>query len=92
MNPIDFKESNLNLQAGNNPGTEDMRVCIAANKEMTEGKNIVFAVSAWKPTEEELAEINRTGIIYQSVMGWPVPPTSLLAFNLAPHEACSICL
>jgi uncharacterized protein (DUF488 family) len=34
-------------------------------------------VSCWKPTKEELAEINRTGRVWLMVMGKTMPPVCL---------------
>ncbi len=76
MRPIPFKESNLNLGAGDNPNTDDMPVAISVDSEA-----IPMVVSCWKLSPEELAEINRTGEIWPAVMGHRTPPISIMAFN-----------
>lgn len=81
MRPVPFKESNLNMGAGDNPNTEDLPVAISLNSEMSEGRQIPFVVSCWKPTPEELAEINRTGEVWISTMGVPPPPVCLMGHN-----------
>lgn len=82
MQPVNFEQSNINLLAGNNPNTDDMPVAICENSELSNGQNIVYAVSVWQLSPEELAEVNRNGgKIFASQMGWPVPPLSLLAFD-----------
>ena len=44
-----------------------------------DGKPIV--VSCWKPTPEELEEINRTGRIWVVILGYTMPPIAPLGCN-----------
>ncbi|PSR54168.1 hypothetical protein AHMF7605_11865 [Adhaeribacter arboris] len=81
MKPVPFKESNLNLGAGDNPNTDDMPVAISKD-----GEEIPFIVSCWKPTPEELAEINRTGEIWLATMGHRPPPIMAVGHNPFKHH------
>lgn len=78
MIPIPFKESNLNLGAGDNPNTDDMPVAIS--KQSATGET-PYSVSNWKLSPEELEEINRTGCLWVATMGWPPPPICIMGHN-----------
>jgi hypothetical protein len=82
MKPVPFKESNANLGSGDNPNTDSMPVAFSKDLETP---NVLFTVSCWKPTFEELEEIKRTGEIWLSVMSTPPPPVCLMAFNPYKH-------
>jgi len=79
MHPIPFKESNVNLGAGGNPNTSDMPTAIAIHPNTT--GQVPYAISCWKLEPDELAEIQRTGVIYLGNMGWPPPPILAMAYN-----------
>lgn len=79
MNPIEFKEQNLLLGAGDNPNTDDMPVAVST-QEFT-GDSILHSVSCWQLSPEELAEIQRTGVLWLSTMGWPPPPIVCMSHN-----------
>lgn len=44
------------------------------------------SVSAWKPTPEELAQLNAGGFVILSVIGWQIP----VSIYTADKEAASI--
>lgn len=81
MHPQPFKQSNLNLGAGDNPNTLDMPVALSYNPDMTEGKKIPFLISNWKLSPEEILKVKETGEIWLSTMGWPPPPISAMVEN-----------
>ena len=93
MKPIPFKESNINLGAGENPNTGDMPCALSTCPPST-GDNIPYAVSCWKLEPDELEEINRNGgVIYLANMGWPPPPISAMVhnpFKMHGYEAVDI--
>lgn len=78
MDPISFKEVNIVYTAGNNPNTDQLPICIAVHPEQP---LIAQAISKWKLSAEELAEINKTGVIYLVVMGTKLPPMCPVALN-----------
>ena len=41
----------------------------------------IAVVSCWKPTKEEMEEIQRTGRVYLAVMGPVMPPVVVDGFN-----------
>lgn len=79
MEPIPFKESNLLLGAGGNENTGDMPCALSINAATT--GSTPYAISCWKLTADELAEINRTGVLWLGNMGWPPPPIMCMAYN-----------
>lgn len=83
MTPTSFKETNLVLDAGDNPNTDQLPVCIAKDPDYPPG--ICFIVSKWKLSPEELEEVNKTGEIWVSVMGHSTPPIMPLAVNPFEH-------
>jgi hypothetical protein len=52
MQPVDFKESNLTLRAGNNPNTLGLRVMLARHDSVP---NALFYVSKWQLQDDEKA-------------------------------------
>lgn len=71
MNATSFKESNFVI-GGGQPGVNDLVICVAENERDYPGRT--FSISKYKLSPEELAEINRTGEIYVSIMQHPMPP------------------
>ena len=67
---IDFPESNLTFggweEDGDRPEVGNLRVF---KSEETFGKPIASSTSCWKLTEEELAEVAQTGLIWLTVLG-----------------------
>lgn len=61
MNPIQFKEQNVTYIA---EGCNDLPAHKAKDQ----------IISCWKLTKEELEQINKTGVIWFSVMGQSQPP------------------
>ena len=68
MKPTSFKEVNKVLEAGDNPNTDQLPVCIAV-RPLVEGAQVPFCLSKWKISDEELEKIIRDKTIYISVMG-----------------------
>lgn len=79
MNPIDFKESNVWLGAGDNPGTEGMPVSKCLQN--IDGAWYPSIVSKWKLSPEEIQRVQETGEIYLSVLGPGTPPVMLTPLN-----------
>lgn len=61
MKPINFKEQNVTYIA---EGCNDLPAHKAEDQ----------IISCWKLTKEELEQINKTGIVWFSVMGQTQPP------------------
>lgn len=75
MIPSSFDESNEVLDKP--PGmTYDECVALSVWRgESADGVPLV--VSQWRPTREELAEINRTGRVWLTVLGVTMPPVAI---------------
>jgi hypothetical protein len=82
MNPINFKEAQRTIGAGNNPNTVDLRIALATDPD-TVGPVVVM--SCWEPTEAEIAAIVRDKKIYVGVMSHPEratqPPIYVMGLN-----------
>lgn len=74
--PTDFRGSNTVL---GRPATMTDDQCEALNvlRTITED-GFPVTISCWKVTAEELAEINKTGRIWLSVVGTTTPPVVVL--------------
>lgn len=79
MEPIEFKEQNTFLGAGDNPNTVGMPVAVSVNEPMSEGR--LHTVSCWQLSQEEIQSIIETGKIWVSNMAWPPPPVCVMAEN-----------
>jgi hypothetical protein len=73
MKPIQFKEQNVTYTA---EGCNDLPAHKAADQ----------IISCWKLTKEELEQINKTGVIWFSVMGQSQPPIWLGTENPFKEE------
>ena len=73
MNPIQFKEQNVTYIA---EGCNDLPAHKAKDQ----------IISCWKLTKEELEQINKTGVIWFSVMGQSQPPVWLGTENPFKEE------
>ena len=73
MNPIPFKEQNVTYIA---EGCNDLPAHKAKDQ----------IISCWKLTKEELEQINKTGVIWFSVMGQSQPPIWLGTENPFKEE------
>lgn len=73
MNPIQFKEQNVTYIA---EGCNDLPAHKAKDQ----------IISCWKLTKEELEQINKTGVIWFSVMGQLQPPIWLGTENPFKEE------
>lgn len=86
MKATSFKETNIVLDAGNNPNTDQLPICIAEDKE-TPG--VVFCVSKYKMSPEEREHFLEKGEVWLAVMAnvdQPTqPPVMLTAFNPFEH-------
>lgn len=72
MKPIDFPETNLFMKAGDNPGTEGMKVSKAF--QMIGGSWYPSLVTKFKLSPEELQRISETGELYVCILGTGMPP------------------
>lgn len=74
--PTAFDEDNAALGKPadmSNEQCEALSVCITNTDE-----GLPVVVSCWKPTAEELEEINRTGRVWLVVFGTTMPPVTLM--------------
>lgn len=72
-----FDESNEVL--GRPPGmTGEQCDPLSVRRGFNEGDGLPLVVSCWKPTKEELEEINRTGRMWLVVCGVTMPPVVLM--------------
>lgn len=78
MKPETFKEVNMIMGAGNNPGTDDLPICKAEHPDI---KNVPFLVSKWKMSPEELEKVKETGEIWIGIMGEGMPSICPMAFH-----------
>ncbi len=79
MIPTAFDEENALLQPPPQltvDQCEPLSICLAHNDE---GQPVI--ISAFKPTVEELAEIQRTGRVWLMVYGWQMPPVKLSGYS-----------
>lgn len=87
MIPTNFKGAYLKeLGAGDNPNTGSLPWVVCRDKN-TPG--VVAVMSCWKPSEEELARINKTGEVYIAVMASEKRPTQppVWVMGVNPIEA-----
>ena len=75
MIPTSFDESNGVLDKPPGMTYDECEVLSVWRGESSDGVPLV--VSQWKPTREELDEINRTGRVWLIVLGHTMPPASL---------------
>ena len=75
MIPTSFAEFNAVLGRPADMGDEDCS-CLAVLRTRTYG-GLPAVVSCWKLTAEELAEINRTGRVWLTVVGKTMSPVSV---------------
>lgn len=78
MTPTSFKETNLVYGAGDNPNTVQLPVAICT-AEHTPG--MVFILSKWKFTPEEVQYIVENQSMFLSVMGTSLSPIMPIAAN-----------
>lgn len=67
------------MQAGENPGTEGMKVSKAFQR--IEGSWYPSIVTKFKLSPEELERINETGELYISILGTGMPPIMPTVLN-----------
>lgn len=89
MQFTDFPEANDVLKAA--PGTEDhvndLPIFRQSFQQLQEGQ-MPCVVSCAKLSPEELAEVNRTGVVYLQVLGHTHPPVALHSISpFAPAVA-----
>lgn len=72
MKYIVFDEHTRILGAGNNPNTGDLAIAVA---ESPDTPGVVFVVSCWEPSDQELEQIIKNRKIYLAVMADPRAPT-----------------
>lgn len=83
MKYIKPENANMVFGAGKNPATGDLEVVMSYRDDIP-GR--AFSISIWEPSEEELAEINRTKKIYLSVMGVAMMPVCILGHDPFVHH------
>ena len=76
MIPSSFPESNNYL---NPPDGVDVNTCqVLSVWQGPSADGVPLVISCWKPTKEELEQLNRTGRIWLYVWGATMPPVALL--------------
>ena len=80
MEPCFFDEANLTM-APPDGMTEDQVQTIRVQRAEVDGMPVV--ISCFKPTQDELDEIQRTGRVWLTVLGHAMPPVILGAVKLA---------
>lgn len=73
MQPTSFKQTNKVYTSGDNPNTDQLPVAVCLNTEQTGGEEIPLVVSCWKLSEQEIANIQRTGVMWIACMGGQPP-------------------
>lgn len=95
MKATAFKESNFVI-GGGRPDVNDLTICVARNDRDYPG--MLFSISKYKLSPEELEEINRTGELHVCIMGHPQPPLLPTIFSpfipeygYRPAKVCMKC-
>jgi hypothetical protein len=70
--PASFEESNAVLGKPADMSADECEALSVLRVQYPDGK--IAVVSCWKLTAEELAEINRTGRVWLTIMGVTMPP------------------
>lgn len=84
MFPTDFDESTGYLNPPKGVSPDDIVPLSVWQGEDTGGTPLV--ISCWKPTREELAEINRTGRVWLILIGGTMQPARLDGFKPFTRE------
>jgi hypothetical protein len=84
-NPVDFEGANFVYRA---PDRVPQNEC----SDLSCFVNEVQTISCWRLTKAELAEVQRTGVVWLSVWGHPIAPqlvsgTALVTVDGRPSEA-----
>lgn len=80
MIPTAFDQENCVLSAP--PGMEESVVPLSCWRGPIKGEEALpCVISCWKPTKEEMAEIQRTGRIWLVILGSTMPPVNPQAFS-----------
>jgi hypothetical protein len=75
MVPSGFEESNTVLSKPDDMLHDDCE-CLSVLR-TKDASGVPVVVSCWKPTQEEIDEITRTGRVWLVVLGHTMPPVSL---------------
>lgn len=79
MNPTSFEESNTYYDKPESMSYEECQALSVFRGKDVSGADIV--ISCWKPTKEELEEINRTGRVWCYHFGTLLQPHALSGHN-----------
>lgn len=71
MKPIEFEEQNFEFKK---PKSMTDKECGSLPCFIDKNEKHPQVISCWKLSEEELKEIQKTGIVWMSVFAFPVPP------------------
>ena len=75
MRPANFEHSNCSLDSPSNMKTDDCEPLFVYRG--LDGRDRPVVISCWKPTAEEIAEIQRTGRVWLTVCGGMMPPVTI---------------
>lgn len=84
MKPVDFPEKNFTF--GPPPGVSEAEVGNMPCYKGKESDGWPVIISAWKPTTEELEEINRTGLVWVRNYSTGMHPISISGHTPWPKE------
>jgi hypothetical protein len=79
MMPTAFDEENGVLDRPHEMSIDECEPLSVWQGETETGQPVV--ISCWKPTQDELAEIQRTGRVWLFVFGRSMPPVALMGFS-----------
>jgi len=79
MQPSNFDRANTNLGPPDGVGEEECGTLRVWRGSDDIGRDVV--ISCWKPTQDEIEEIQRTGRVWLWVWGKSAPPVGLDGFS-----------
>lgn len=86
MNPVAFPEANEALLRPPSMSRQECKALAVCRAQTWNGISVV--ISCWKPTADELEEIQRTGQVWLVLVGDTMPPAAVL--GLPPAELKSV--
>lgn len=88
MFPTSFDESNNVLGPPEGTSLEDCSVLSVFQGTISDGEHAdQVVISCWKPTQEELDKINRTGRVWLYIWGPTMPPAAVSGYSPFQQEA-----
>lgn len=88
MKPSNFPEQNFTFGPPQGVSEEECGN-LPCHKGFEEGSNWPVIISAWKPSAEELEEINKSGTVWLRIYGSGMPPVSLSGHTPWPKDTAA---